>query len=357
MYISRQQLERWGEPFGECCTQQLPGKIMRYGGGGGGKTTSTNTSTSINYSPEEAARRSQVMDEAQRIYWGTAGQAAAGGYPGAAPVGQDWNTTVGQDLMRQGAGQIGYGVQQGLSAANSAQGALQQGAWRSQGQDAMMAQGVGYGLNGAMDVRNNPYLQQAMKAAINPVTDAWQGAGGALAQQRQAAQQSGQVGSSRAGIAEGITNRAYLQKVGDITAQMGNAAYETGQKTFGTTLSQIPAWQKSSAENAGQQSEFVKNQGQMLGQLTNAAQAPGAMYSAIGAQNENLQREYQDYYANQRLWNLNAPWLPLQNYAGIVYGGQAPSTNTTSSQSAPRNALGQVVGAGLTAASMYNMMS
>ena len=357
-YISRRQLERLEMPFGESCTQRLPGTGIRYGGGGGGgDTQTTSTNTNISYSPEEAARRTQVMDEATRVYNQSAGQMIGAGYPGAQVVGQDWNTQAGQDLMRQGANQINYGIGQTQGASNMAANALQQNAGMSNYQNQQMAQGVNYGMNGAMDVRNNPYLQQAMNAAIRPVTDQWQGAGGALAQQRQAAQQSGQVGSSRAGIAEGITNRAYLNKVGDITAQMGSAAYDTGQKTFGTTLSQMPAWQKSAAENASMQSDFVKNQAQALSQVTNAAQAPGAMYSAIGAQNENLAREYQDYYANQRMWGLNAPWVPLQNYASIVYGGSAPSTQATASSTAPRNALGQVVGAGLAGASMYNMMS
>ena len=356
MELSRRQLERLGEPFGESCTRMESGRRMIYGGGGGGGGNTTSTNTSINYSPEEAARRTQVMDEAQRVYNQSAGQMTSAGYPGAVPVGMDWNTAQGQELMRQGAGtvmnQIGQTQQAGASAAN----ALQQNAQMGNYQNAQMAQGVNYGLNGAMNVKNNPYLQQAMQAAINPVTDAWQGAGGALAQQRQAAQQAGQVGSSRAGIAEGITNRAYLNKVGDITAQMGNQAYETGQKTFGTTLSQIPAWQKSAVENASAQSDFLKNQAGALQQVTNAAQAPGAMYSAVGAQNENLQREWADYQANQRMWGLNAPWVPLQNYASIVYGGSAPSTQATASSTAARNPLGQVVGAGLTGAAMYNMM-
>jgi hypothetical protein len=354
MNYSRKQLERFGEPFGESCTRREGCRII-YGGGGGGNTTSTNTS--VNYSPEEAARRTQVMDESQRIYNATAGQMSGSGYPGATPVGQDWNTTAGQDLMRQGAGTIMNQIGSTQQAGNMAQGAIQNNVGVNNYQNSMMANGLQYGMNGAMDVQNNPYLQQAMQAAIRPVTDQWQGAGGALAQQRQAAQGAGQVGSSRAGIAEGITNRAYLNKVGDITAQMGSTAYDKGQDTFSKSLAQLPAWQKSALEQANASNELLKNQAGATQQITNAAQAPGAMYSAVGAQNENLAREYADYAANQRMWQLNAPWIPLQNYASIVYGGSAPSTQVASSSSAPRNALGQVVGAGLTASSMYGMMS
>lgn len=328
-----------------------------FGGGGGGDNQTTATTTNISYSPEEAQRRATVMDEANRIYNASYPQMTASGYPGATPVGQDWNTLAGQDLMRQGAGTIANQIGATQQAGRDAASAIGQNTGLSNYQNQMMGQGVQYGLTGAMDVRNNPYLQQAMQAAIRPIQEQWQGAGGTLAQQRAAAQNAGQVGSSRQGIAEGITNRAALQKMGDITSQMGAAAYDKGQDTYAKTLAQIPLWQKSGAENASLYNELLKNQAAATNQITNAAQAPGAMYSAIGAQNENLQREWSDYAANQRMWGLNAPWIPLQNYASIVYGGSAPSTSTASSQTAPRNALGQVVGAGLTGASLYNMMS
>ncbi len=329
-----------------------PGRSMMNGGGGGGDTTST----SIQYSPEEAARRTQVMDEAQRIYKQSAPQMTGAAYPGATPVGVSADTLKGQELTRQGASTVIGSIGQTQQASADAAGALRQNQALGGLQNAQMAQGVNYGLNGAMDVQNNPYLQGAMQSAIRPVTDAYTDAGGVMSTIRTNAGQAGQVGSSRQGIAEGIAAKGYLNKVGDITAQMGTQAYDTGQKTFTSTLGQVPTWQKSSLEQANAQNEYLKNQGSALQQVTSAAQAPGAMYSGVGAQNENIQKEYADYAANQRMWGLNAPWIPLQNYASLVYGGSAPSTQIASSQSGSRNALGQVVGAGLTAASMYNMM-
>ena len=50
-------------------------------GGGGGSTKSVTQ----NFSPEEAARRTQIMDEALRIYG--LQKNATGQYPGAKPVG------------------------------------------------------------------------------------------------------------------------------------------------------------------------------------------------------------------------------------------------------------------------------
>lgn len=370
-----------------------PGKLYKGGGG-----SSTNTTTAVNYSPEEAARRTQVMDEASNIYNWTKDGVASGGYPGSAPVGQDWNTAAGQDLMRAGAGtiagQIGAtqgaaaeagadinrsqgNVAYGYNAADQSGAATQRAGQMVDYQNLAALQNMNYGLTGALDVENNPYLHQAMGAALRPLTQAYSGAGGALSQTRSGAQNAGQVGSSRQGIAEGITNRAYMDNVQDVVSKMGTAAYDRGQDTYSRTLAMFPQLmqQQSASANAAQgqaktasdmvkadmagaslSNDWLKNQTGALQQITNSAQAPGAMYSAIGAQNENLAQSQEDYAANQRMWQLNAPWIPLQNYASIVYGGSAPSTNVSSTGSAPRNSLGQVVGAGLTAASMYNMM-
>jgi hypothetical protein len=58
---------------------------------------------------------------------------------------------------------------------------------------------------------------------------------------------------------------------------------------------------------------------------------PVSTLFGVGAQMEGLAQEEAAYLANQNMWNLNAPWAPLQNYANIVYGGASPSTTSTSS--------------------------
>lgn len=330
-----------------------------FGGGGSGDSQNTTTATTMNFSPEEAARRTQVMDEAQRMYWATAGQTGSSQYPGSAPVAVSAETYAGQDLTRMGAQQVLGGVNQTLAAnAQAGQGVAKQQAV-GDAQNNVMAQGLGYGLNGAMNVQNNPYLAQAMQAAIRPITESYTDPGGVMSGIRTNASQMGQVGSSRQGVAEGIAAGRYAQAVGDTTAKMGTAAYDQGQKTFSSALSNVPTWMNASQGNAQLGIDYQKAMGSGLQNLTSAAQAPGAMYSGIGAQNENIAKEWADYAANQRMWGINAPWIPLQNYAGIVYGGSAPSTSSSSSMTGDsnRNALGQVVGAGLTAASLYGMMS
>ena len=94
-------------------------------------------------------------------------------------------------------------------------------------------QAADYGLEGSkslMDVKNNPYLEQYMQASINPLTQALNrqimpGIGSG-------AEQVGQQGSSRQGIAEGIALGDYINKAGDITSTIGSNAYGQGLNAF-----------------------------------------------------------------------------------------------------------------------------
>lgn len=281
-----------------------------FGGGGGGNTTSTGTTTSVNYSPEEAARRSQVMDEAQRVYQATGGTIANSPYPGSAPAPFSQETQVSQQLAVQNAA-------------------------AAQDQVNNINQGVNYGLTGAMDVSNNPYLDKAIAAAVRPIQESYTDAGGVMSQIRTGAGQAGQQGGTRQGVAEGIAAGRMAQAQGDTAAKIASDAYNKGQETFQKTLTFAP-------------------------QAMEAGMTPVNWLSSVGAQKENLAQAQNDYQANAAMWGMNAPWIPLQNYAGLVFGGSAPSTSAlTTSQSGgvARNPIGQAAGAGLTAASIYQMMN
>ena len=116
---------------------------------------------------------------------------------------------------------------------------------------------------------------------------------------------------------------------------MSSAAYDKGQDTFAKTLMFAP-------------------------QALEAGMTPVNWLSSVGAQKENYQQQLNDYAANEAMWKLNAPWIPLQNYASIVYGGASPGTTSTSSQTlGSRSALGQaaqVAGTGLTAYTLAQQM-
>ena len=279
---------------------------MSGGGSGGGTTTSTN----VNYSPEEAARRTQVMDEASRIYQASAPAISGAAYPGAAVAPFSPETQVAQQLAVQNAA--------------SAQDSISQ-----------INKGVEYGLNGAMDVNSNPYLQQAIMAAQRTNNQNFSDAGGTMSQIRTGAQNAGQYGGSRQGIAEGIAASRLNQTNADVAASMSSAAYDKGQDTFAKTLMFAP-------------------------QALEASNTPVNILSGVGAQKENLQQQQNDYAANAAMWGLNAPWTPLQNYANIVYGGATPGTTSTSSNTGQqRSALGaatQAAGAGMSAYTLAQQM-
>ena len=262
---------------------------------GGGSSGST-TSTTQNYSPEEAARRTQVMDEAQRIYQSTKGQIANSPYPGAKVADFSPETLAAQNYVTQ------------YAADNAVQGV------------ADMNQGVSYGLNDAMYVDNNPYLQSAISAAIRPISEKYLDPNGVLANIRSDAVGNGQYGGTRQGLAEGIAGGRYLSEVGDVAAQMASAGYDKGQDTFARTLAFAP-----SALQAGM--------------------IPASMMSSVGLQKEMLQQAENQYESDSRMWDLNSQWAPLQNYANMVYGGSNPTAVTTSdSGSRSSGAMGMLGG-------------
>ena len=333
----------------------------RYKGG-----SQSTTSTNINYSPEEAARRAQVMDEATRVYGATQGTIANSPYPGSVPVGASGDTLAAQDMTRGvvGATQAALPAAAGMQQQAAGQLGTMQGAvgsanaWNS-GINASTAQAMQYGLNGAMDVQNNPYLQQAMQAAITPITQSYTDPGGVMSGIRTNAESTGQYGGSRQGIAEGVAAGRYAQAIGDATAKIGSDAYAKGQDTFSKTLGTMPTWQQANNGNIQANSTALnaatgaaQTNAQTVDQLQQTGLTGANAVSAVGAQNENLAQQWQDYLANQRSWELNSQWAPLQNYAGIVYGNGASGTSSTSSTSAPRAGVGQAVGAGLTAAGL-----
>jgi len=87
--------------------------------------------------------------------------------------------------------------------------------------------------------QSNPYLQQAMQRAVNPLTQAYQE--NVLSGITDQAAQAGQMGSSRQGIAEGIAAREYMKQVGDVTGQMAYQDYGAGRERMGQAIGQAGA--------------------------------------------------------------------------------------------------------------------
>lgn len=243
--------------------------------GGGGSTKSTNVTQ--NYSPEEAARRSMVMDEAKLIY--DANKGRVGAYPGAQPIGPSQETLFAENYLRA----LVPGQVQNVASLNNA---------------------VTFGLGDVLDVNSNPYMQNAIQAGIRPITQSYMDPGGVMSQIRQGAVEAGGVGGSRQGVAEGIAAGRYAQAIGDTAAKMANEQYGMGLDTFEKTMMFAP----------------------------NAMQAgimPAQTLANVGASTEGRLAAQADWEEQRKLWEMNAPWMPLQNYANIVYGGGSAGSTTT----------------------------
>ncbi len=243
------------------------------GGSGGG----TSTQTVQNFSPEETANRNALQQEAKRIY--DANKGNVGAYPGAAPVQPSQETLAAENYLRAVVpGQI--------SNVNSIQ------------------QATDFGLSDVLNVNTNPYGQAAIRAAITPITQSFTDPNGVMAQIRQGAVEAGGVGGSRQGIAEGVAAGKYAQTIGDTAAKMANEQYAQGLNTFEKTLMFSP-----SAMQAGT--------------------IPAQTLANVGASVEGRQMELADYETQKALWEMNAPWNPVQNYANIIYGGGSSGSTAT----------------------------
>ncbi|NQD57435.1 hypothetical protein HP546_19040 [Pseudomonas sp. CM25] len=261
----------------------------------------------------------------------------------------------GIGTVSNAAGQLaGYGTSGGIQAGQS-------GTMNAMNQ--LMAAG---------NPANNPYFQSAVNSAIRPVTENFNEQ--VMPAIRQGAQAAGQMGSSRQGIAEGIAARGYQDTVGDISANMGNAAYaqglqamnSAGQLGQGLTSQGLGALSTSGAlgqglaglsanslANAGSLSQGMTGMGASLqsqlaslgqnGQenaLTNLGRSqaligdvqgglayPGSLMTQMGQQNTADQQAQINAGMQQWNYNQNLPYSMISDYLQLLQG--APGSQTT----------------------------
>jgi len=276
------------------------------GGGGGGSSTQTVQ----NYSPEEAAQRAKVQKEASRIYDDTAGTIASSPYPGAQVVPLSGDSLTGQALTKTAANTMASQTIPQLNAATK------------------------FGLGDVLDVNSNPYLQSAIAASIRPITQSYTDPNGVLSNIRSESMQNGGQGTStRQGIAEGIAAGRYASAIGDAASKVATDGYGKGLDTFSRIYGLTP-------------------------QTMQATTMPGSLYSAVGGQNEQMAQAQENYASDARNWDLNSQWVPLQNWANIVYGGTGPmgSTTTTSGGGSSSNPMMGAMGGALAGAQLGSIV-
>lgn len=265
------------------------------GGGKGGGSQSTTSSTRVEYSPQEEARRQQIFNTGEGLYNAMAPGIST--YRGPVPVGFDPATLAAQ----------------GLNAFNAAQ---------FQSLTPAVAESANFALTGAKDVNSNPYLAEAMRAAIRPQVQTFTDT--TLPALRMGGVASNTLGSSRQGVAEGLAAGRLQDSIAGTVAQMGSRGYESGLDASLQGLRALPS----------------------IGQ---GMSMPASMLSSVGAQRENLAQEVANYEAAGRTAEVNQPWELLQAYAALLQGMSNPIT--TSTGTVPRAGISpmQGIGAGLSA--------
>lgn len=296
--------------------------------------------------------------------------------PGMQQVGQNAATNLG--AMGQTADLGAWrGLYYGEDAYRGMQGLADQTAGGAGGATSAMNQLAGYGpgatqagtagttnamgqLAQAGDFQNNPAFQQALQSAIRPVTQNFQEQ--VMPAIQQGAQAAGQMGGSRQGIAEGIAARGYQDTIGDISANMGNAAYAQGLQALqasgqlGQGLAGMGLGATGQAGQLGQGLAGLSGQMQqatgalgssMYGQgVTGLGQSaalasgvqqgltlPGQVIQGIGQQKtEDAQAQLSDQVAR---WNYeqNLPYTMLQDYLTQLQGGASLGGTQTARQS------------------------
>ncbi len=168
----------------------------------------------------------------------------------------------------------------------------------------------------------------------------------------QSAAGSGNINSSRTGIADGLVQQGLAEQAGALGAQLQGNAYNTGLQLAENT---------NQANNAANLSAFGT-----LGSLGNSTVGTGVNAGSAGISNQgNLftlataggqgqQSGQQDIYSNELAgdqYSQTAPFTALQNYLGLVngnYGGTSTTTGTQNTTTTPSiySTLGALLGGG-----------
>lgn len=301
------------------------------------------------------------------------------------------NSMYGGANAALGAGSNYYGL--GAAGMSNAAGAAQNAAQNYQylganGMSNAASNAVGgldiarqsaQGLNAAANPANNPYFQSALSSAIRPVTQQFNEQ--VLPGIKGAAQDAGQFGGSRQGIAEGLASRSYMDTVGDISSNMGNAAYAQGLQAqaqagqlgaqlgntaaglysglgslganLGNTAAGLYSGLGSLGSNLYQSGLTGLGQNQALaGSVQGALQSGGNLITGIGQQRTADQQAQLDAQVNRYNYQQNLPYTMVQDYLAALNGAQGGMTTSQQSGGSSGNRLTGALGGAATGAAL-----
>jgi hypothetical protein len=216
-----------------------------------------------------------------------------------------------------------------IAGFDPAQVAGQEGALESAGtQETLARSGAGTTTNwlgpNALDVTNNPTIQGAIDTATRPIQEQLTRYG--LPAIRASAEQSGNFGSSRQGIAEGLAEEGAYKAMGDATSKIVSGAYDTNVNAQLKALGLLPS-------TIGTQT---------AGDLTT---------SGVGDVRQAMAQALLGQDVSNFNWDQLAPYLQSKDIIALASGLPGGSTVSTASQP-QRNQLTSALGGAAAGASL-----
>ena len=346
MSYSRRQLEAFGEPFGDSCTQAKAGGGRIYGGGGSGGGSA----------PASPATQTQIVDVpdwAKPYAKQTLGQASAltnvnanpyQAYTG--PRTADFNALQNQAF--QGAATMGPSPAMGAAAGMAGAAGLQ--ALGTQYNPYQTGQFTGQTAQNYM----NPYMQNVVDIQKR---EAQRQAGIAGTQRAGDATRAGAFGGARQAIMEAEANRNLAQQLGDIQATGQQSAYQDAASRF---AQEQQLREQSRQYGAGLGMQGLQTALSGAGQLANIGQQTfgqqmdvNKLQQQYGTQQQALAQQKQDIAYQDFLNQQRYPYQQLEFMSSILRG--TPMGTVSSMYAPPPSGLSQLAGLGTAAYGISKM--
>lgn len=249
---------------------------------------------------------------------------------------------MGSDSMKETLGTIQQGVQSGISGIGQATGAL----------GGLTQQGItSEDINKMAEDLYDSDMVASQKEQLGK--DVQAGLAKNVQGINQASAGSGNMGSSRAGVAEGVA----IGEASDAIAQ-GGASIENAARTsaYGQALGTLQGNQSTALGAAGQLGQLGLGAGNLgVSSLTGQNQIlQNQLQGALIGQNQN-QNVLNNQWFNQQ-GSANAGWDAINKYLGVA-GSVGGMGGTSSSSGGTGSSLGGILGMGSSIAGIAGMFS
>lgn len=278
---------------------------MSSGGSSGSGTTSTTTVQKADPWAGQQSYLTDIFTEAQKQYQSPTPQY----YSGPVTASADPLTLEAQQKLQTAAGTQDV-VANNTAAANN------------------------FNMTDARDVNSNPYLQAAIQAAITPMVQNFNDAGGVMSNIRTEGVTNQQGGGSRQGVAEGIAASRLNQQIGDVASTMASQGYQSGLDASTKAIAVAP-------------------------QVQSMLATPAQTLDAVGQQKQSYEQQAINDIIDKWNWEQNLPAAKLAQYQNTVqgnYGGTSSGMSTGTTPTASRNPIMGALGGAMSGMSLAPML-